>query len=76
MLGLGLLAGAEFPDPTAPLERISLRTGEFRTSPTLRDPKSPGEDFPNADQPVPVATHSSRFVITRLVAANVCEISV
>jgi hypothetical protein len=55
VLGLGLLAGAEFPDPTAPLERISLRTGEFRTSPTLRDPKSPGEDFPNADQPVPEA---------------------
>jgi hypothetical protein len=53
--GQTLLAGAEFPDPTAPLERISFRTGEFRTSPTLRDPKSPGEDFPNADQPVPEA---------------------
>ncbi len=53
--GQTLLAGAEFPDPTAPLERISLRTGEFRTLPTLRDPKSPGEDFPNADQPVPEA---------------------
>ena len=53
--GQMLLAGAEFPDPTAPLERISFRTGEFRTSPTLRDPKSPGEDFPNADQPVPEA---------------------
>jgi hypothetical protein len=53
--GQTLLAGAEFPDSTAPLERISFRTGEFRTSPTLRDPKSPGEDFSNADQPVPEA---------------------
>jgi len=53
--GQTLLAGAEFPDPTSPLERISFRTGEYRTSPTLRDPKSPGEDFPNADQPVPEA---------------------
>lgn len=53
--GQTLLAGAEFPDPTAPLERISFRTGEFRTSPTVRDPKSPGEDFPDADTPVPEA---------------------
>jgi hypothetical protein len=53
--GQTALAGAEFPDPTAPLERISFRTGEFRASPTTRDPKSPGEDFPNADQPVPEA---------------------
>jgi len=52
-----LLGGAEFPDPTAPLERISFRTGEFRTSPTLRDPKSPGEDFPHADQPVGEAAY-------------------
>jgi hypothetical protein len=34
--GQTLLAGAEFLDPTAPLERISFRTGEFRTSPTVR----------------------------------------
>ena len=53
--GQTLLAGAEFPDPTAPLERISFRTGEFRTSPTIRDPKSPGADFPGADTPVPEA---------------------
>lgn len=55
--GQTLLAGAEFPDPTAPLERISFRTGEFRTSPTLRDPKSPGEDFANPDQAVPEAAY-------------------
>ncbi|HNQ90087.1 MAG TPA: hypothetical protein PKM73_15835 [Verrucomicrobiota bacterium] len=55
--GQTLLAGAEIGDPTAPVERISFRTGEFRTSPTLRDPKSPGADLPNADQPVPEAAY-------------------
>ena len=53
--GQKLLVGAEFPDPTALLERISFRTGAFRTSPTVRDPKSPGEDFPSVDRPVPEA---------------------
>ena len=53
--GQTLLAGAEFPDPTSPLERISFRTGEFRTSPTYRDPKSPGEDLPGNDDPAPEA---------------------
>jgi len=47
-----LLVNAEFVEHAAPLERISFRTGEFRTSPTVRDPKSPGEDFPGADAPV------------------------
>ena len=50
--GQRLLAGAEFLDPTAPLERISFRTGEFRVSPTTRDPKSPGEDLPGTDDPI------------------------
>ena len=53
---LPVLTGAEFLDPVPSLERISFRTGEFRTSPTLRDQKSPGEDFPGADEPVPAAT--------------------
>jgi hypothetical protein len=53
--GQRLLAGAEFLDPVDSLERISFRTGEFRSSPTTRDPKSPGEDFPNADKSLPEA---------------------
>jgi hypothetical protein len=53
--GQRLLADAEFLDPVNPLERISLRTGEFRASPTTRDPKSPGEDLPGADEPAPEA---------------------
>jgi hypothetical protein len=32
-------------------ERISFRTGEFRENPTLRTPKTPGEDLPNGDEP-------------------------
>jgi hypothetical protein len=50
--GQPVLSDAEFLDPVASLERITFRTGEFRTSPTTRDPKSPGEDFPSADAPV------------------------
>jgi hypothetical protein len=50
--GQTLLAGAEFLDPVAPLERISFRTGAFRMSPTLRDPKSPGEDLAGTDEPL------------------------
>jgi hypothetical protein len=49
--GRRLLAGAEFLDPVGPLERISFRTGEFRASPTTRDPKSPGEDLTGTDDP-------------------------
>jgi hypothetical protein len=50
--GKTVLKGAELLDPAEPLERISFRTGEFRTGPTLRDPKSPGEDMPGTDDPV------------------------
>ncbi len=53
--GKTVLAGAEFPDPTGPSERISFRTGEYRHTPTLRDPKSPGTDLPGGDVPAPEA---------------------
>ena len=53
--GQRLLAGAEFLDPVNSLERISFRTGEFRISPTTRDPKSPGEDLAGTDDPAPEA---------------------
>jgi hypothetical protein len=49
--GQRLLVGAEFLDQVDSLERISFRTGEFRISPTTRDPKSPGEDLANTDAP-------------------------
>jgi hypothetical protein len=52
-----VLVDAEILDPVASLERISFRTGPFRTSPTLRDPKTPGEDFPGGDEPVPAAVY-------------------
>ncbi|NQV31813.1 MAG: hypothetical protein HQ515_03920 [Phycisphaeraceae bacterium] len=60
--GRTVLEGAEVPDPTAPVERISFRTGEYRHSPTLRDPKSPGEDFPHADRPEAVFYIDDLFV--------------
>lgn len=37
-------------DPVQSLERISFRTGPFRSSPSLRDPKTPGEDILGASE--------------------------
>jgi hypothetical protein len=50
--GNEVLKGAEFLDPVQSLERIIFRTGPYRTAPVLRDPKSPGADVKNADEPV------------------------
>lgn len=46
-----VLPEGEMLEPVTSLERISFRTGPFRASPTLRDPKTPGEDIPGSDQP-------------------------
>lgn len=46
-----VLRDAEVLDPSGPLERISFRTGPFRSEPSLRTPKTPGEDFPGGDEP-------------------------
>lgn len=46
-----VLRDAEMLEPVDALERISFRTGPFREKPTLRDQKTPGEDFPNGDEP-------------------------
>jgi hypothetical protein len=51
--GKPVLSGAEFLDPSLPLERISFRTGTFRTSPTMRDPKSPATICSPATIPCP-----------------------
>lgn len=53
--GTPVLEGAEFLDPVDSLERLIFRTGAFRETPTLRDPKSPGADLPNGDERVPEA---------------------
>lgn len=55
--GMNVLRGAEMLDAVEALERISLRTGAYRTSPTLRDPKTPGEDLTGGDEPEPSATY-------------------
>jgi len=52
-----VLRDGEMLDPVASLERISFRTGPFRSSPSLRDPKTPGEDFPGGSEQVPIATY-------------------
>lgn len=52
-----VLRDGEILEPVEALERISFRTGPFREKPTLRDQKTPGEDFPNGDEPEPEAVY-------------------
>jgi hypothetical protein len=55
--GKTVLENGETLDPVRSLERISFRTGSYRIEPLIRTPKSPGEDVPGADDPVPPATY-------------------
>jgi len=55
--GVPYQRGVEILTSTDSLERLSFRTGPFRDHPTLRDPKTPGEDFPHADEPDPEAAY-------------------
>lgn len=52
-----VLRDAEMLDPSEAIERISFRTGEFREQPTLRTPKTPGEDLPGGDDAEPEAVY-------------------
>lgn len=52
-----VLADAELLEPVESLERITFRTGPHREEPTLRTPKTPGEDFPAGDERVPEAAY-------------------
>jgi hypothetical protein len=53
-----LFENHEMLDPVKSLERVSFRTGPFNDHPTLRDPKSPGEDVAGGDDRVPVAIYN------------------
>lgn len=48
---------AEQLEPVGPIERVSFRTGAFRTEPQLRTPQAPGADLPGADERVPAAIY-------------------
>lgn len=50
-----VLRDAEILDPVDAIERISFRTGPFRVEPSLRTPKTPGEDLPGTDDRKPEA---------------------
>lgn len=56
--GQRLLSAATFAEAAATVERLSLRTGTFRTAPTRRsDRYAVLEDLPDPDQPVPPAVY-------------------
>ena len=48
---------AAFAEPAASVERLSFRTGAFRTEPTRQTDRYSGADLPNPDDPVSPATY-------------------
>jgi hypothetical protein len=48
---------AALAEPAASVERLSLRTGEFRTEPTRQTDRYSGADLPGADDPVTPAIY-------------------
>lgn len=52
-----VLREGEILDPVESLERISFRTGPFRSEPSLRTPKTPGEDLAGTDEREPEAAY-------------------
>jgi hypothetical protein len=50
------LENAELAEAVLSVERLSLRTGEYRDKPTRRtENQQPGPPLPGADEPVPPA---------------------
>jgi hypothetical protein len=56
---------ATFAEPAISLERLSFRTGEFRTEPTRQTDRYSGADLPGADDPVAPATYYVDDVVIR-----------
>jgi hypothetical protein len=54
--GKSVVRGAAFAEPAASVERLSFRTGPFRTEPTRQTDRYAGGDVPNPDEPAPLAT--------------------
>jgi hypothetical protein len=65
--GATVLSGADFTETVHSIERVSFRTGEYRTEPTRRMNPEPGpEDLPGADDPVPaVVFHLDDVTVTQ-----------
>ena len=49
---------AVFAEPAATLERLALRTGPFRTTPTRQSDRYAGTDLPNPDNPVALSVYN------------------
>ena len=56
---------AVFAEPATSLERLSFRTGEFRTEPTRQTDRYAGADLPGADDPIKPAIYYVDDVIIR-----------
>ena len=47
-----------FAEPATTLERLSFRTGAFRTTPTRQSDRYAGTDLSNPDNPVPLSVYN------------------
>ena len=52
-----MIRQAAFAEPANSVERLSFRTGEFRTEPTRQTDRYSGADLPGADDPVLPVTY-------------------
>ena len=55
--GKSALRGARFAEDASTVERLSFRTGAYRTEPTRQSDRYAGADLPNPDTPVPAAIY-------------------
>ncbi len=63
--GKPVVASAVFAEPSASVERLLFRTGEFRTEPTRQTDRYAGADLPGADEPVPPSIYYVDDVVIR-----------
>lgn len=56
---------ARFAEPATTVERLSFRTGTFRTAPTRQTDRYAGGDLPNPGEPAPLAAYNIDDVTIR-----------
>jgi hypothetical protein len=60
-----ITAQSAFAEAAATVERLSFRSGAFRTTPTRETDRYAGTDLPNPDTPVPLSVYNIDDVTVR-----------
>jgi hypothetical protein len=63
--GRSVVRQGAFAEPASTVERLSFRTGEFRTTPTRQSDRYAGSDLPNPDDAVATAVFNIDDVIVK-----------